>query len=200
MKDHMTRLADAVVHLFKNCPTEAVDTQYYWLLLGTFWLLTLKKLSFLMSTFYFKKNATGQWQKCKLALRPLAYSTVADLVHYVRNRLKLRQISGIIYIFSRNIDDTKLPLGIQVTSVRLLLNLVDNIYHNTDSDRRKGWNLLVRILNTLINKFESLRHDIPLICNAELKRDNDAVKHAMKFHEKLISIAADKGRLNKRNV
>ena len=27
MKDHMTRLADAVVHLFKNCPTEAVDTR-----------------------------------------------------------------------------------------------------------------------------------------------------------------------------
>ena len=77
----------------------------------------------------------------------------------------------------------------------MLLNLVDNIYHNTDSDRRKGWNLLVRILNTLINKFESLRHDIPLICNAELKRDNDAVQHAMTFHEKLISIAADKRKI-----
>ena len=66
MKDHMTRLADAVVHLFKNCPTEAVDTRRnYWLLLGTFWLLTLKSFLSLCQRFASRKNATGQWQKCK---------------------------------------------------------------------------------------------------------------------------------------
>ena len=73
----------------------------------------------------------------------------------------MTQLSRIIFLFSRNINDDTLPLTIQTTSVRLLLNLVDNLFHNKDQDKSNGRRLLVRILSTLVNKFESLRLYIP---------------------------------------
>ena len=72
----------------------------------------------------------------------LAYSTLADLVHHVRTQLKLPQLSKVIYLFSRNINDNNLPISIQTTSVRLLLNLVDNIFHNNEAEPDLGRKLL----------------------------------------------------------
>jgi len=46
-------------------------------------------------------------------IRPLAYSTLADLVHFVRADLTIHQLFKVVYIFSRNIHDPTLPLGIQ---------------------------------------------------------------------------------------
>lgn len=49
-------------------------------------------------------------------------------------------------VFSRNIHDPSLPITIQTTSVKLLLNLVDYIFHNDDPDPQRGKKLLQRIL------------------------------------------------------
>jgi len=75
----------------------------------------------------------------------------------MRAKLDMKQLGDIIFLFSRNIHDPSLPLTIQTTSVRLLLNLVDNIFHNKDPEKDKGRDLLVRILVTLVNKFKTLK-------------------------------------------
>lgn len=49
-------------------------------------------------------------------------------------------------VFSQNIHDPSLPIPIQTTSVRLLLNLVDYIFHNEDPDAQRGKRLLQRVL------------------------------------------------------
>ena len=99
----------------------------------------------------------GEGRSSYDTLRPLAYSTLADLVHHMRAKLDMKQLGNIIFLFSRNIHDPSLPLTIQTTSVRLLLNLVDNIFHNKDPEKDKGRDLLVRILYTLVNKFKTLK-------------------------------------------
>ena len=91
------------------------------------------------------------------ALRPLAFSTLADLVHHVRATLKLPQLSWVVHIYCRNIHDASLPVTIQTTSVRLLLNLTHDIFHSHDPDPSKGKALLVKILKTLVHKFDTLR-------------------------------------------
>lgn len=48
------------------------------------------------------------------SLRPLAFSTLADLVHHVRGDLSLAQLSRTIHIFSRNVHDSSLPIHVQV--------------------------------------------------------------------------------------
>merc|ERR1719197_69756 len=91
-------------------------------------------------------------------LRPLACSTLADLVHHVRGELGMAHLSRVVYLFSCNIHDATLPLSIQTTSVRLLLNLVENIFHKNEPDGRR---LLVRILLCLVSKFSTLKTYIP---------------------------------------
>ena len=77
----------------------------------------------------------------------------------MRGELGIKHLSRVVYIFSCNIHDASLPLAIQTTSVRLLLNLVENIFHKNDAEGRA---LLVRILHCLVCKFATLK--VPIAC------------------------------------
>lgn len=48
------------------------------------------------------------------SLRPLAYSTLADLVHHVRQHLSIDVLSKAVHLFSKNVHDESLPTSIQV--------------------------------------------------------------------------------------
>ena len=108
-------------------------------------------------------------------IRSLGYSALADLVHHVRTSLSMSQASRVIHIFSRVIHDPSLPLTIQTTSVRLLLNLVDHIYHNKDPNPKIAQDLLWRIMNTLVNKFETLIEYIPIVKKAEDRKKEETI-------------------------
>jgi transformation/transcription domain-associated protein len=94
-----------------------------------------------------------------LAMRPLGYSTLADLVHHVRAMLTLKQLSRVVSIFSRVLHDSSmnLPFSIQNTAVRLMLSVADNIYNIKDPNGQVGRDLLDRIFASLVNKLESLQ-------------------------------------------
>ena len=77
--------------------------------------------------------------------RPLAYSTLADLVHHVRQQLPLQHLSMAVHLFSKNVHDESLPCNIQTMSCKLLLNLVECIRQKSEQD---GANVSV---NNLIN-------------------------------------------------
>ena len=53
------------------------------------------------------------WMGC----RPLAYSTLADLVHHVRQSLPLHDLSLAVSLFSKNVHDESLPSTIQTLSL-----------------------------------------------------------------------------------
>jgi len=109
-------------------------------------------------------------------LRPLAYATLADVVHQIKGELSLQQLSRIVYVFSRNLHDTSLPLSVQSQSVRILLNLVDQIHRSSDATdgRHNGRALLVRILHTLTAKLEALQAFIPKL-TAHIQRNSAAM-------------------------
>lgn len=48
------------------------------------------------------------------SLRPLAYSTLADLVHHVRQHLNIHVLAKAVHLFSKNVHDESLPTSIQV--------------------------------------------------------------------------------------
>jgi transformation/transcription domain-associated protein len=70
------------------------------------------------------------------------------------------QLSKIIYMFSLNVHDPSLSYSMQTTSIKLLLNLIEGIIHRNDSEG-KGRVLLVRIMDTIVNKFVTLKDRIP---------------------------------------
>ena len=117
-------------------------------------------------------------------LRPLACSTLADLVHHVRGELGIKHLSRVVYIFSCNIHDASLPLAIQTTSVRLLLNLVENIFHKNDAEGRA---LLVRILHCLVCKFATLKvHIARQLEESKAKADGQDVDGTAAAAKKLL--------------
>lgn len=80
------------------------------------------------------------------AHRPLAYSTLADLVHHVRQHLPLSDLSLAVQLFAKNIDDESLPSSIQTMSCKLLLNLVDCIRSKSEQESGNGRDVLMRML------------------------------------------------------
>lgn len=68
--------------------------------------------------------------------RPLAYSTLADLVHHVRGELSLPQLVRVVHLYSRNLHDASLPFSIQTMSAKLLLNIVECIARKNDAEGR----------------------------------------------------------------
>jgi len=193
MKPHQEIIASSVVMLLQRCPANAVSTRKELLVATRHILATDFRHGFFkhVDTLLKEEVLIGNGRQAKAVLRPLAYSTVADLVHHVRAKLGLEQLSRIIYIFSRNIHDSELPLTIQTTSVRLLLNLVDNIYHNDHPIHMKGWHLLLRILSTLVDKFETLSSYIPVLIareerNAKVKKTTET-NYIIKLKEAHIS-------------
>ena len=66
--------------------------------------------------------------------RPLAYSTLADLVHHVRQSLSLNDLALAVNLFSKNVHDETLPSSIQTMSCKLLLNLVECIRAKSDAE------------------------------------------------------------------
>lgn len=90
------------------------------------------------------------------SIRPLAYSTLADLAHHVRQNLSLDVLEKAIKLFSKNVHDETLATGIQTMSCKLLLNLVDCVRHHSEVEPVKARNLLTILLKVFVYKFESI--------------------------------------------
>lgn len=108
-------------------------------------------------------------------LRPLAYSTLADLIHHVRQHLSLNVLAKAVYLFSKNVHDETLPTSIQTMSCKLLLNLVDCIRQRTDSDTVTVRDLLITMLRVFTLKFHTIaKLQLPQIMNKwkQIKSDS----------------------------
>lgn len=92
---------------------------------------------------------------CNSLPRPLAYSTLADLVHHVRQNLPLTDLSLAVQLFAKNIDDESLPSSIQTMSCKLLLNLVDCIRSKSEQENGNGRDILMRMLEVSKARWET---------------------------------------------
>ena len=170
MRPYQESIPKCVIQLLLTCPPESVSIRKDILVATRHILATDFRVGFfnqidvlLDEKFLIGSGHLGHAsvRASHETLRPLACSTLADLVHHVRGELGITHLSKVVYIFSCNIHDATLPLHIQTTSVRLLLNLVEKIHK--DPDKISGRVLLVRILSTLVNKFGTLKRYIPVI-------------------------------------
>jgi transformation/transcription domain-associated protein len=88
-------------------------------------------------------------------MRPLVFSTMADLVHHIRLDLSSNMIIRVIDIYARCFHDPSLPYGIQTMSAKLLLNLMDCVNSDKiDVDLRRP--LSMKILSILLRKYSRM--------------------------------------------
>ena len=175
MRPYEELMAQNVVSLMRNCPREAVSTRKELLVATRHILATDFRKGFFrhVDAMLDERILVGTLRSSaeQASLRPLGYSTLADLVHHARARLTPAQLSRVVRIFSRVLHDVSMnmPLSMQITAVRLLIHLVDQIFNNNDPNPQVGRDLLVRILNTFIQKFAIVKDRVPGLMEAAEK-------------------------------
>lgn len=109
-----------------------------------------------------------------LICRPLAYSTLADLLHHVREKLTMPQLFMALHIFQCNMLDDTLPTQIQTMSCKLLLNLVQILAPKVEAQSSSREHLLY-IFKTFVTKLESLATvKIPRMLDLAAKKEAEA--------------------------
>ena len=178
MRPHEDRIISNVVQLLQLCPRESVATRKEALVAMRHVLASpdfRRGFHRHIDALLDERVLIGTTRHTEPApLRPLAYSALADLVHHIRTRLTMAQMGRVVHVFARVVHDcslSDLPMTVRVTSVRLLLNLVDHIFHNREKDAQLGRDLLVRVLVCLVRKFGTLRKAIEANVIASSKRE-----------------------------
>jgi len=161
LKPYQDSIPSCVIQLLRHCPHESASIRKELLIATRHILATDFRSGFVpyIDALLEEEMLIGRGRTCYETLRPLAYSTLADLVHHVRNELNLGQLRKVVVLYSKNIHDPSLPFTIQTMSAKLLLNLVECIARNptNTSPEPKRRDLLMRILNAFVNKFSSLK-------------------------------------------
>ncbi|GMI76973.1 hypothetical protein like AT2G17930 [Hibiscus trionum] len=138
----------------------------------------------LIDTLLEERVLVGTGRACFETLRPLAYSLLAEIVHHVRGDLSLSQLSRIIYLFSSNMHDASLSLGIHTTCARLMLNLVEPIFEKgvDQPSMDEARVLLGRILDAFVGKFSTFKRTIPqLLEEGEEGRDRATLRSKLEL-------------------
>ncbi|XP_040962395.1 transformation/transcription domain-associated protein [Gossypium hirsutum] len=138
----------------------------------------------LIDTLLEERVLVGTGRACFETLRPLAYSLLAEIVHHVRGDLSLSQLSRIIYLFSSNMHDASLSLGIHTTCARLMLNLVEPIFEKgvDQPSMDEARVLLGRILDAFVGKFSTFKRTIPqLLEEGEEGRDHSTLRSKLEL-------------------
>lgn len=160
---HSHLLVKGIIGLLSSCPAEVASLRKELVIATRHILATELRIKFVpfMDRLFDEDVLLGRGWTVHESLRPLAYSTLADLVHHVRQLLPLSDLSIAVQLFSKNVHDDSLPTGIQTVSCKLLLNLVDCIRQRSENDatgaaQPQGRLLLMRILEVFVLKFKTI--------------------------------------------
>lgn len=163
IEGHAKTLVDGMFSLLRLCLKESAHLRKELLVATRHILATGLRTHFIPSIelLFDEDLLLGRGYTTHESLRPLAYSTLGDFIHHVRQDLKFDILVKAVHLFSKNIHDETLPTAIQIMSIRLLLNLVDCIRMprnetgatSAPANRRE---LLVNMLRVFILKFHTI--------------------------------------------
>ena len=157
---HSNLMVKGILSLLTVCPHEVAHLRKE-LLIGARHILTTElrsKFVPYMEKLFDENILLGKGWTTHESLRPLAYSTLADLVHHVRQSLQLSDLARAVALFSKNVHDESLPTSIQTMSCKLLLNLVECIKARSEKESSVpvGRELLMRMNEVFVLKFKTV--------------------------------------------
>ncbi|KAL9093662.1 MAG: hypothetical protein Q9159_000191 [Coniocarpon cinnabarinum] len=88
------------------------------------------------------------------ALKPIAYSTLADLLHHVRGQLKVEQIRNTVKVYRSNLLGTVSGTSFQTMSAKLMMNMAECIARLDDKQEARYF--FVAILDAAGDKFAAM--------------------------------------------
>ena len=168
---HSSQMVNGMLSLLTICPHEVAHLRKELLIAARHILATDLRTKFvpLMDKLFDENILLGKGWTTYETLRPLAYSTLADLVHHVRQQLPLADLSRAVQLSSKNVHDESLPTSIQTMSCKLLLNLVECIRLRSESEGGNGKELLVKMMEVFVLKFKTVsKLHLPVLISKHL--------------------------------
>ncbi|XP_048245320.1 transformation/transcription domain-associated protein-like isoform X4 [Haliotis rufescens] len=158
VNNHSQQMVQGLLGLLTLCPQEVAHLRKELLIAARHILSTDLRNKFVpcIDKLFDENTLIGSGWTTHESLRPLAYSTLADLVHHVRSALPLNDLSLAVNLFSKNVHDESLPSSIQTMSCKLLLNLVECIRQKSEQENGNGRELLMRMLEVFVLKFKTI--------------------------------------------
>ncbi|KAL9705143.1 hypothetical protein quinque_008661 [Culex quinquefasciatus] len=156
--NHAPTMVKGMLNLLESCPKEVAHLRKE-LLVATRHILATELRNHFVSSIdklFDEDVLLGKGWTTHESLRPLAYSTLADLVHHVRQHLSLSALSKAVHLFAKNVHDESLPTSIQTMSCKLLLNLVECIRMKSDVEAAASRELLIMMLKVFTQKFHTI--------------------------------------------
>nr|NP_595777.1 SAGA complex phosphatidylinositol pseudokinase Tra1 [Schizosaccharomyces pombe]Q9HFE8.1 RecName: Full=Transcription-associated protein 1 [Schizosaccharomyces pombe 972h-]CAC08542.1 SAGA complex phosphatidylinositol pseudokinase Tra1 [Schizosaccharomyces pombe] len=175
LKQFESSIPICTLQLFMDCPSELYQTRRE-LLVATRHVLSTDYLrGFLpyVDQLLDTKILVGSGITSQHSLRPMAFSMLADMLHYVRMELSPQQIYKVILLYFSILMDDFYTSAIQAMATKLILNLVERIVALEDFSTSRS--LLFAILLCLLRKLTSLNFEFmklrdSLQENADLKQ------------------------------
>lgn len=155
-QDQAKVVPDVILRLLQDCPAELSVARKELLHATRHILSTSFRTQFIpkIELLFDEKILIGDGLTSFETLRPLAYSTVADFIHNVRNELTPKQIWSTVRIYCDLLKDDSLALTVQIMSAKLLLNLVERIMKLPN--KLEGRQLFMIIVDSYAKRFHSL--------------------------------------------
>ncbi|WEW56189.1 transcription-associated protein 1 [Emydomyces testavorans] len=159
LQDFLPSLPGVVVRLLQDCPREKSSARKELLVAirhiinFNYRKIFLKKLDELLD----ERTLIGDGLTVYEALRPLAYSMLADLIHHVRDSLNRDQIRRTIEVYTKNLHDDLPGTSYQAMSAKLLLNMAERIPKL--EDKREARYFLIMILDAIGDKFGGMNRE-----------------------------------------
>ncbi|KAI1932935.1 transcription-associated protein 1 [Ophidiomyces ophidiicola] len=173
LQDFLPSLPGVVVRLLQDCPREKSSARKELLVAirhiinFNYRKIFLKKLDELLD----ERTLIGDGLTVYEALRPLAYSMLADLIHHVRESLNRDQIRRTVEVYTKNLHDDFPGTSFQAMSAKLLLNMAEKI--SKLEDKRDARYFLIVILDAIGDKFAAMNREFKNAIKAsEDVRDN----------------------------
>ncbi|XP_057664226.1 transcription-associated protein 1 [Diorhabda carinulata] len=178
VQNHSAMMVQGMLGLLTLCPMEVAHLRRELLIAARHILATELRNKFVphMEQLFDEDVLLGRGWTTFESLRPLAYSTLADLVHHVRQQLPLADLKRAVHLFSKNVHDDSLATTIQTMSCKLLLNLVDCIRIRSEAENsNEGRELLMRMLEVFVLKFKTIaKIQLPILTNKCNQRKEEA--------------------------
>ncbi|XP_045469394.1 transcription-associated protein 1 isoform X2 [Harmonia axyridis] len=180
VQQHSQLLVQGMLGLLTLCPMEVAHLRRELLIAARHILATDLRNKFVpyMEKLFDEDILLGRGWTTHESLRPLAYSTLADLVHHVRQQLTLPDLTRAVHLFSKNVHDDSLAATIQTMSCKLLLNLVECIRIRSEAENKpEGRELLMRTLEVFVLKFKTVsKIQLPILVN-KCKQQSQNITH-----------------------
>ena len=155
---YAAEIPTVVISMLRDCPPEAAMARKELLVAIRHILNTDLRANFIpfIDILFDENLLRGEGYTSMVVHRPVALSLLADLVHNVRSDLQPPHLVHVLSIFSRSLQDTTLPMTVQLMSAKLLISVLECVANESlELTFRKA--LISKILGSLILKVSALR-------------------------------------------